>query len=145
MRIAARFIGLLVGMILVMVQLAAPASAAKAVTVTGYVTCINSYAPVGIWVDATSSTDGWAKKTGPNPQTGWAKVKYSFSLNKGGTYRLHVGCGGDAQRWGMTAKSSLLSGSSTKTVTCNDVPPWIPGWLATIVRQGIPARECRLK
>lgn len=134
--------------------IAPAATASTAQTVTGRATCINKQAPVGIWVDAQSSKDGWATMTGPNPSTGWARVKYSFKLDKGGSYRLHVGCGGSPQSWGLTATSGSISGSPSKVVTCNDVPDWLmiiwralgPAGLAKLdLTRGIAYKTCGLK
>ena len=49
-------------------------------------------------------------------------VAYTYKLNKGGRYKVHVGCGGTSKKWGMTLKSGYLSGS-TNNLACNDINP----------------------
>lgn len=104
----------------------APPAQAAATTVSGRVMCLNSGWPVGIWVDATTSRDGWASHSALPASGGisaWGTSKWSYSLTAGGTYRLNVGCGGSSASWTMTAKSGLLSGSSSKRLVCNDASP----------------------
>lgn len=117
--------------------LATPAAAAPAVTVKGEIQCINNASPVGVWVEAESSTSGWAKTEVPVKLLGHAKVAYTYTLNKGGRYKVHVGCGGSSKKWGMTLKSGYLSGS-TNNLACNDVHPALQSAWGKIPKKALP-------
>ncbi|MBT2597988.1 hypothetical protein, partial [Arthrobacter sp. ISL-72] len=110
--------GALTALLLVAASLmfSAPAQAAGPVTVKGEITCINNASPVGVWVQAQSSTSGWAKTKVPIKLGGHSKVAYEFKLDRGGRYKVSVGCGGNSKKWGKTLTSDLLTGTTNNLV-----------------------------
>lgn len=102
---------------------ATTASAAAPVTVSGTVTCANS-SVVGVWIQAESSSSGWARWNMPIRLGGLNQADYSFTLNNGGRYQVHVGCGGSSSRWALDAKSGYVGGSRNSFL-CNDIPSWL--------------------
>lgn len=107
---------------------AQPASAAT--SISGSLSCASGRPVTGIWVNATSSTDGWAPKT-PGGGTS-STVSWTYSLSAGGSYKLHVGCGGTTQNWASTSYSATISGNAHSMIcydTTGSVP--VPGWLYT--------------
>lgn len=123
-----------------------PAQAAASVTVKGEGTCINSASPVGVWVQAESSTSGWAKTKVPVKLGGHSKVTYEFKLDRGGRYKVSVGCGGTSKNWGKTLTSDMLSGK-TNNLKCNDVEPVLKQVgkkvLKVDVTQGVKYLKCK--
>lgn len=104
-----------------------PAQAAT--TVRGHVQCASGAEVVGVWVDASTSKDGWAKVT----YAGMPSYKrFTFSLSRGGTYSVHVGCGwkkkpwwqGGGKVWATNNKSRFVRGS--RSFLCYDVKTRIP-------------------
>jgi len=83
--------------------LAAPAEA----SISGSVDCTyGNNAEVGVWVEA-GSRSGWASLT----SNGYGGAYYSYgAISAGTTYRLHVGCGGTPQQWGITFYTPYVSG-----------------------------------
>lgn len=86
----------------------------------GTIGCINSASPVGVWVQAKNSKSGWADKKVPIRLGGHSKVDYSFTLDKGGPYQVHVGCGGTPQKWAKSLKSKDVTGGKNDFL-CNDM------------------------
>ena len=123
---------------------ALPASAA--VTISGTITCLNSPSPVGVWVDAQSSTDGWAFTKIPIRIGGMSQVTYTYTLNNGGNFKVNVGCGGTSQKWGMSLSSGVVSGPIAN-FRCNDIPPWLGAAAKRLLRvdltNGIPYGTCK--
>src|SRR5690606_20258506 len=71
------------------------ASAASG-TISGTVTCFwDNNAEVGVWVNATYGTDGWASWS-PNGNGG---INYSYNLSQASSYTLTIGCGGTPSAW----------------------------------------------
>ncbi|WP_265979191.1 hypothetical protein [Arthrobacter sp. MI7-26] len=95
------------------------ADAAGATTITGRVTCINSTVE-GVWIQAQSSASGWASWSMPIVLGGLSQADFRFTLNRGGQYQVHVGCGGSSRNWKVDAKSGWVSGSGHR-FTCNDI------------------------
>jgi len=93
-------------------------------TVKGRITCLNNPSPVGVWIDATKSKDGWASIKVPYVPGGASMVDYSYRLNKGGKFKVNVGCGGTSERWGMSLSSPVVSGTKVN-FRCNDIPPML--------------------
>lgn len=131
---------------------AAPVHAAAPVTVAGTIGCINSASPVGVWIEAESSTSGWATKKVPITLGGHSKVDYSFTLDKGGRYKVHVGCGGTPQDWGTVLKSTTWVSGTKNNFVCNDAHPLsIAAFKAIAGRifgkadltQGVPYKNCK--
>jgi hypothetical protein len=85
------------------VAVASPAHA----SVSGSVTCFyGNNAEVGVWVNAGSKS-GWATMW----DNGNGGKFYSYgAISAGTTYRLHVGCGGTPQNWGITFYTPWVSG-----------------------------------
>ncbi len=109
------------------------ANADAAYTVSGKINCINSADPVGVWVEAPNGGSGWAKRW-LDVSDGWGYGHYSKALPNGGPFRLHVGCGGTPQKWGMTAYSDFHTGGQF-SVVCNDLNPL----LARVAKRVLPA------
>lgn len=93
-------------------------------TVQGQIACTNS-SPVGVWIQAETSKSGWADIVKPNPAregatTLW-KVNFSYNLDKGGRYQVHVGCGTKlfSEDWANNVKSDYVEGSHD--FVCNDM------------------------
>jgi hypothetical protein len=94
-------------------------------TVTGSVVCESGRQVVGVWIAASSgqSDSGYAHLAPPSP-TGVSYPigsigTYSYRLPHGGTYAVHVGCGGSAAHWASRNYSPLLSGR-TANLRCHD-------------------------
>jgi hypothetical protein len=81
-----------------------PASAAG----SGDVQCVyGNNQVVGIWVEVSGGTSGWATRW----NDGYGGNYYSYpAIDQGKTYRLHVGCSGTSQNWGITFYSSWVVG-----------------------------------
>lgn len=127
------------------------AEASAGTTVTGRVTCINSYV-TGVWIQARSSSSGWASTSMPIHMGGLSQADFRFTLNKGGQYQVHVGCGGSSRAWKVDAQSAFVAGSGHQ-FTCNDIDPVllkIGNWAIkrefgskVDLTHGIPFRVCR--
>jgi hypothetical protein len=110
------------------VALLSPAQASAAesgpVTISGKVGCLNNLSPDGIWVEATNGGSGFAQWTikPEEGREGFGYAYYTFTLPRGGSYHLNVGCDGTAKHWGMTAQTPTVSGASY-TFKCNDISP----------------------
>lgn len=102
----------------------APPSGPQGESIQGQIGCINSASPVGVWVEAQNSTSGWAAHEVPIELGGLSKVNYSYTLDRGGAYSVHVGCGGTPERWATDLRSDFVSGS--RDFLCNDMN-WIQG------------------
>lgn len=124
---------------------AAPAEAAGAVTVKGEITCINNASPVGVWVQGEKSTSGWAKLKVPIKAGGHSKIAYEYVLDKGGRYKVNVGCGGSSKKWGLSLSSDYLSGTKNN-LKCNDVAPVLKQAGKKVVKvdvtQGVKYQKC---
>jgi hypothetical protein len=70
----------------------------------------------GIWIVAKSGGSGWAKWTGVTATT----ARYNYTLPKGGSYAVHVGCGGTLASWQTAPDSNFVSGTSNNFI-CYDV------------------------
>jgi transcriptional regulator with XRE-family HTH domain len=92
--------------------------------VTGSVACAEGRPVVGVWIAAaTGQRDsgfahlGPARAAGVNFAAG-STVTYSYLLPHGGSYAVHVGCGGTAAHWAASDFSPLLS-ESTVNLRCD--------------------------
>lgn len=139
----------LTGAALTVAPIVAP-EASAAVTVSGQVTCLNSQVQ-GVWIQAESSTSGFAQWYMPLQLGGLSQANYYFTLNRGGRYQVHVGCGGSRANWALDAKSGYVSGTKNN-FRCNDIPWWlrslgsaamkrILGWRVDLT-YGIPYGTC---
>lgn len=77
--------------------------------------CANQDPVVGVWVNVSGGSSGWATRTGSGYSQNW---RYN---TQGRPYSLTVGCGGTPARW--NASTSTPSYTRTWThVIC------YPGW-----------------
>jgi hypothetical protein len=100
---------LVCALVLIVGMAAGAGSAHASAAISGHVTCMTETQAVeGIWVAANSGGSGWANWTpvGAN----WY-ASFNYTLPNGGSYSLHVGCGGSPQHWNMALYSSTVSGS----------------------------------
>jgi TIR domain len=108
---------------------------------TGAAACKSGRSVVGVWIAASSGQkdSGFAHLgpavSGVNYPAG-SKVTFSYLLPQGGTYSVHVGCGGIASRWASANYSPVLSGRVV-TLECDDPTASPPGG-------GEPKGECLL-
>jgi hypothetical protein len=88
----------------------------KAVTVSGYVEC-QSQGVEGVWIQAATSDSGWAPfwPSAGNPDY----ATYQYTLDSGGQYAVHVGCGGTQSSWAVATYSDYFSGP-TNDFYCYD-------------------------
>ena len=91
--------------------------ASAATAVSGEVMCVSQAPVVGVWIAASNGGSGWAYWTASGTNY---NARYFYSLPKGGSYSVHVGCGGTPSRWGADIRSSYRSGSYNSFV-CIDV------------------------
>ncbi|MBF6189949.1 hypothetical protein [Nocardia implantans] len=135
----------------VFLALGVPSASAASTTVSGTIGCINSASPVGVWIQAKTSKSGWAQTKVPVRLGGHSKVDYSFTLDKGGDYQVHVGCGGTPQKWAKSLKSKDVSGTKNDFL-CNDMDRLsVAAFNALVGRmfgrpdltQGVPYGECK--
>ena len=88
--------------------------------IAGTVECASGAAVVGVWVEAESGPDqnsGWAVYTTTAPSA----ATYTFTLQFGGRFQLHVGCGGSENEWGSSSFTMFVSDS--QDFLCYDDPP----------------------
>jgi hypothetical protein len=97
------------------VAAASPASASTGVS--GYVECLTM--PVeGVWIAASNGGSGWASwHTNGDPTYAY----YSYNLPNGGSYAVHVGCGGSPQNWAVPTASGYYGGT-VNDFLCYDEP-----------------------
>jgi hypothetical protein len=82
---------------------------------SGSITCFNSGDVVGVWVNVSGGSSGWASRTGSGIQQNW-----SYNT-QGRSYSLTVGCGGSPSRWASQASTPYYS-TSWSNLSC------FPGW-----------------
>ncbi len=93
--------------------------------VTGSVVCESGRPVTGVWIAASSGQDdSGLAHLGPPGSSGisypiGSAGTYSFRLAHGGSYAVHVGCGGTARRWASSNYSPLLS-STAVLLLCHD-------------------------
>lgn len=132
--------------------LSAPSAHAGAQNVSGIVACINNASPVGVWVEARGSKSGWATIDTPAKilgAGGSSKRTWKYTLNNGGDYQLHVGCGGTSKKWANSLRTPFVNGN--RNFICNDVAPWSmaafmrlagPIFGRADLTQGVPYGKC---
>jgi hypothetical protein len=97
----------------------------SSVMLNGSVVCDSGRPVVGVWIAAsTGQEDSGLAHLGPPDPTGTSyptgsSGTYSYRLPHGGSYAIHVGCGGTAQNWASSNYSPLLS-SPTVHLSCHD-------------------------
>lgn len=106
-------------------------------TITGTVTCESGRPVVDVWIAAASgqSGSGYAH-LGPPNSTGISSppgptASYSYRLADGGSYAVHVGCGGTAQNWASKNYSPLLSQPNVRLHCYDPVRAAAPGTTPT--------------
>lgn len=124
--------------------------ATAATKISGQVECINSSVS-GVWVHGEKSKSGFAKWSVPIKLGGISQAKFSYTLNKGGRYQVHVGCGskpGNSKEWKVNAKSGWTSGSNKKFL-CNDISPALAAAGIAVFKKnltkGIAYKTCKLR
>ena len=101
-----------------------PPPARLSQSVQGQIACTNAE-PVGVWIQAETSKSGWAAVVKPNPAregaTALWKLNFSYNLDNGGRYQVHVGCGTKlfSADWANNVKSDYVEGS--RDFICNDM------------------------
>lgn len=88
-----------------------PAYAANA----GTAMCANQDTVVGVWVNVSGGTSGWAARSGSGYSQHW-----SYNT-QGKSYSLTVGCGGTPANWAVSTSTPSYKTTWTN-VTC------FPGW-----------------
>jgi len=94
------------------------------VTISGKVLCIDNERMIGVWVSAANGGSGFAHwyKTNSNG----SEAAFRYDLPNGGTYNIHVGCGGSTQDWENTDYTENGSGTikdhNSHYFTCQDLP-----------------------
>jgi hypothetical protein len=90
------------------IAISAPAASAS-LNVSGHVECLSM--PVeGVWIAANSGGSGWASwsRAPSDPE----EASFSYNLPNGGSFSVHVGCGGSPQNWAVATYSyNSVSGS----------------------------------
>ncbi|MFJ9907491.1 hypothetical protein ACIRVK_32170 [Streptomyces sp. NPDC101152] len=99
-------------------------AASASTTVSGSLSCVSGNAVEGVWVAANSSSSGWAILSAASGSA--SSVSWHYSLNNGGTYYIHVGCGGSPSHWATNNYSSTVSGNSLTGVICYDMTYEVP-------------------
>jgi hypothetical protein len=84
--------------------------------ISGDVQC-STMAVEGVWIAAENGGSGWAKWTAMSSAS---TVRYSYSLPNGGSYAVHVGCGGSPADWLTTPDSNVVAGTVNNFI-CYDV------------------------
>jgi hypothetical protein len=76
---------------------------------------------------------------------GHSKIAYEYVLDKGGRYKVNVGCGGTSKKWGTSLSSEYLSGTKNN-LKCNDVTPVLKQLGKKVVKvdvtQGVKYLKC---
>ena len=97
----------------------------RTVLVTGTIVCNSGRPIVAAWIAASSGQkDSGYAHLGPADTVGTSSPvgaigTYSYRLSGGGSYAVHVGCGGDAADWASRNYSPLLF-TSTAHLVCHD-------------------------
>lgn len=95
-----------------------PWSPARQETISGLVSCRLGRAVVGVWVAEVTNVGMFADW---NPKAGYPSMaEYHATVPAGIEYELHIGCGGSARDWSMSASSSKTTAVSL-TLHCDDV------------------------
>jgi hypothetical protein len=92
-----------------------PQAATRSLTLD--ITCRSGNAVVGVWVENASGASGWAQRSGPS---GSAGGRFIFRQLFDADYEVRVGCGGNADDWGVVARSAR-SRWSYRRMLCDDV------------------------
>ena len=99
-----------------MARIDSPPSASSTLQLA--VSCENGAEIAGVWIQAARSASGFAARSDDGT--------YAFTLDSGGAFAAHVGCGDDGGRWVSTEWSPILLGSRGE-LTCSGRPTVVPG------------------
>ena len=77
----------------------------------GTAMCADQSKVVGVWVNVSGGTSGWASRSGSGYSQNW-----SYNT-QGRSYSLTVGCGGTTARWATSTSTPYFS-KSWSSVTC---------------------------
>jgi hypothetical protein len=80
------------------------------------VSCTSGNPVVAMWIESRSGGSGLAQE-GAADRT--SIKRYIFRQTFLGSYQVRVGCGGRAEQWGVTVKSSYLD-RPYRLITCDD-------------------------
>jgi hypothetical protein len=89
---------------------------ATRVSITGTVECASHADIEGIYVLASSGGSNWASW---QANIGGWRARFEYTLPNGGSYSIHVGCGGTPQIFATSNRSPLTS-STTVVIVCYD-------------------------
>jgi hypothetical protein len=91
----------------------------------GNAMCMNQWPVVGVWVNVSGGTSGWAGRSGSGYSQHW-----SYNT-QGRPYSLTVGCGGSPQVWASSTSTPYYS-TGWSNVDC--FPGWSYGFGSIYVR-----------
>jgi hypothetical protein len=91
--------------------------------ISGSLSCVTGNAVEGVWVAANNSTSGWAILNVGSGSS--STVSWHYTLNNGGSYYIHVGCGGSPSNWATNNYSSTVSGNLPSLI-CYDTAYEVP-------------------
>ena len=90
---------------------------APAFATGGTVQCSTSTI-VGMWVEVSGGTSGWATRTATSDH----RINFWSYNTQGKAWKTNVGCGGTPQNWGQSISSGLTSlQMSNVGVICTDI------------------------
>jgi sn-glycerol 3-phosphate transport system substrate-binding protein len=95
---------------------AAPPAASTTLQLT--ISCDNGVDVAGVWIQAATSASGFA--------TADADGTYEYTLDSGGPFSAHVGCGDVDGQWASTEWSPILLGVRGE-LSCSGNPTVVPG------------------
>lgn len=95
----------------------APAAYAST-AIAGSVACVSGNDVEGVWIDADSGTDDWARMNVPGGTS--SAVSWTYTLTSGTGYHFHVGCGGSPSNWAVSTYSGHRTGNSNSAI-CYDI------------------------
>ena len=98
---------------------------------SGSATCESGRPIIAIWIATLAGQQGSGyAHLGPAPGSGLSHasgptVSYTYLLAQGGSYSVHVGCGGTSRHWDSANYSGVISTPSV-TLRCDDPPATPP-------------------
>ena len=104
------------------------------VSISGTVECASHADIEGVYVLASSGGSNWASW---QANIGGWQVRYEYTLPVGGSYSIHVGCGGTPQTYATSDRSPFTS-QTIATVVCYDS-------MQTARRARVQLHTCTLK
>lgn len=96
------------------------------VIILGKVLCIDNERVVGVYISAVNDISGSNFAHWYKTNSNGSEATFRYDLTNGGTYNVHVGCGGSTQDWANTDNTEYGSGAikdhKFHYFTCQDVP-----------------------